>query len=143
MRLKYIFPILITFAVILVFHYTKIYFIKFYPVAANLTTFLVFFASSFSKETVIQKFAKSLEGGILDDFTKNYTRKLTYIWCIITFINLIISIITVFLPEKWWALYNGCISYFAIGMVFVVEYIIRIVLRKKYRKNDIREISNR
>ncbi len=142
MKLRYIIPVVITLIVILLFHYTKIYFIKFYPVAANLTTFLVFFISSFSEETVIQKFAKKLEGGTLDDFTKTYTRNLTYIWGIITFINLVISIITVFLPEKLWALYNGCISYFAIGTVFVVEYIIRIILRKKYRKNDIRKISN-
>ena len=142
MKLKYILPLFGTLFVILIFHYTKIYLVKLYPGAANLTTFLIFFISSFSQETVIQKFAKQLEGGILDDFTRIYTRNLTYIWCIITFINLVISIITVFLPEKWWALYNGCISYFAIGIVFVVEYIIRIVLRKKYRKNDIRKISH-
>ncbi len=134
MRLKYIFPVFITILVIILFHFTQLYFIKLYPVVANLTTFLVFLISSFSKETVIQKFAKKLEGGNLDDFTRIYTRKLTYIWCVITFLNLAISIITVFLPEKWWALYNGCISYFAIGTVFVVEYIIRIVLRKKYKK---------
>ena len=119
--------------VILLFHFTQIYLVKFYPVAANLTAFLVFFISSFSKETVIQKFAKKLEGGVLDDFTRIYTRNLTYVWCAVTFLNLAISIVTVFLPEKWWALYNGCISYFAIGMVFVVEYIVRVVLRKKYR----------
>lgn len=133
MKLKFIFPFIITLMVILLFHFTQIYLVKFYPVAANLTAFLVFFISSFSKETVIQKFAKKLEGGVLDDFTKTYTRNLTYVWCAVTFLNLAISIVTVFLPEKWWALYNGCISYFAIGMVFVVEYIVRVVLRKKYR----------
>ena len=141
MKLKFIFPFIITLMVILLFHFTQIYFVKFYPVAANLTAFLVFFISSFSKETVIQKFAKKLEGGVLDDFTRTYTRNLTYVWCVITFLNLAISIVTVFLPEKWWALYNGCISYFVIGMVFVVEYIVRVVLRKKYR-DDIRKISN-
>lgn len=133
MKLKFIFPFIITLLVILLFHFTQLYFVKFYPVLANLTAFLVFFISSFAKETVIQKFAKQLEGGVLDDFTRTYTRNLTYVWCAVTFLNLVISIITVFLPEKWWALYNGCISYFAIGMVFVVEYIIRVVLRKKYR----------
>ncbi len=133
MKLKFIFPFIITLMVILLFHFTQIYLVKFYPVAANLTAFLVFFISSFSKETVIQKFAKKLEGGVLDDFTRIYTRNLTYVWCAVTFLNLVISIVTVFLPEKWWALYNGCISYFAIGMVFVVEYIVRVVLRKKYR----------
>lgn len=133
MKLKYILPIFVTFLVILIFHYTQVGVVKFYPVCANLTIFLVFLTSSFAKETVIQKFAKTLEGHQLDDFTRVYTRNLTYVWCVITLINLIISLITVFLPEKWWALYNGVISYIAIGTVFVVEYIIRIILRKKYR----------
>lgn len=131
MKLKFIIPFFITLCVIALFHYTQIYFIKFYPVVANLMTFLVFFVSLFTKETVIQKFAKVLDGRTLDDFTKNYTKNLTYVWCVFTFFNFVISLITVFLPEKWWALYNGCISYFAIGVIFAVEYIVRIVLRKK------------
>ncbi len=134
MKLKFLIPIAITLAVILLFHYTKIFAVKLYPVAANLTIFLTFFTSIFSKETVIQKFAKMLEGGVLNDFTSNYTRKLTYVWCIFSLINLIISIVTVFMEEKYWALYNGCISYIAIGAIFAIEYPIRIILRKKYQK---------
>jgi len=133
MKLKFICPVFVTLLVILVFHYTRIYLVKFYPVAANLTVFLVFFTSLFKEKTIIQKFAETLEGKPLDNFTKRYTRILTYVWCGFMFINLCISIFTVFMPEKWWALYNGCISYFVIGVIFVVEYIVRIVLRKKYR----------
>ncbi len=132
MNLKFIFPIFITLTVILIFHYTQIHFVKFYPVLANLTVFIVFFSSLFRDETIIQKIAKQFEGE-LDPFTKTYTRNLTYVWCVFMLINLVISIITVFLEEKWWALYNGCISYFALGVMFMVEYIVRIVLRKKYR----------
>lgn len=126
---KFVLPIFFTLAVILLFHYTKIFAVKLYPVCANLTVFLIFFTSLFAKETVIQKIAKKIEGE-LDEFTKNYTRKLTFAWCIFCFCNLIISIITVFLPEKIWALYNGCISYIAIGLMFAVEYIVRKVIRR-------------
>lgn len=133
MNLRFIFPFLVTLLVILIFHFTQIKLVKIYPVLANFTVFLVFFISLFAKETVIQKIAKKFEGG-LDEFTKNYTRNLTYVWCGFTFLNFVISIVTVFLSEKLWALYNGCISYILIGSLFVVEYIVRVVLRKKYRK---------
>ena len=60
-----------------------------------------------------------------------YTRKVTYFWCIVTFLNLILSIVTIFLDDKIWILYNGCISYVFIGSMFLTEYIVRIILRKK------------
>ena len=133
MKLKFLLPLLITLTVILIFHYTQFFAVKFYPVAANLTVFMVFFTSLFAKETVIQKIAGAIEGG-LDDFTRNYTRRLTYVWCVFMFVNLLISVATVFMAEKWWALYNGCVSYVAIAVMIAVEYIVRIVLRKKYQK---------
>lgn len=128
-KFKFLIPIFFTIAVILLFHYTQIFAVKFYPVCANLTVFLIFFTSLFAKETVIQKIAKKIEGE-LDEFTKNYTRKLTYVWCVFCFCNLILSIITVFLPEKIWAIYNGCISYITIGTMFAVEYMVRMVIRR-------------
>ncbi len=133
MKLKFLVPIFVTLCVIFIFHYTQFFAVKFYPVAANLTVFLVFFTSLFAKETVVQKIARTIEGE-LDEFTKNYTRKVTYAWCVFCFVNLLLSIATVFMTEKFWALYNGCISYLAIGTMFAVEYIIRTVLRKKYRR---------
>lgn len=133
MKFKFLIPLFVTLFVIVVFHYTKFFAVKFYPVAANLTVFMVFFTSLFAKETVIQKIAKAIEGG-LDDFTRIYTRRLTYVWCVFMFCNLLISIATVFMVEKWWALYNGFISYVAIGVMFAVEYIVRVALRKKYQK---------
>lgn len=138
MKLKFLLPLLITLTVILIFHYTQFFAVKFYPVAANLTVFLIFFTSLFAKETVIQKIAKAIEGG-LDDFTRIYTRRLTYVWCVFMFVNLLISIATVFMPEKWWALYNGCVSYVAIGVMFAVEYIVRVVVRKIFAKRNVSE----
>ena len=87
------------------------------------------------KETVIQKIAKKLEGGTLDDFTRNYTRNLTYVWCVFLFVNLSISVATVFMSDKVWALYNACISYIALGVMFGVEYIVRVILRARHRKH--------
>lgn len=132
-KLKPIIPICITILVVVLFHYSKIYALKFYPVVVNSFIFCVFFSSLFCEETIIQKVAKKMDGK-LTDFSRNYTRKLTYIWCVFLFVNLVISITTVFMPAKIWELYNACISYIALGVMFGVEYIVRIILRAKYEK---------
>lgn len=72
--------------------------------------------------------------GELTDFSRNYTRKLTYVWCVFLFVNLSISIATVFLSERIWEIYNACISYIALGVMFGVEYIVRIIMRARYEK---------
>lgn len=130
MKLKLFVSLCITFFVIWLFHYTEIFVVKLYPVFANLTVFLVFFISTFSKETVIQKFAKAVDGELSQN-ALIYTRKLTYIWSGLTFFNFIMSLISVFMSTKFWAVYNGFIAYLLIGTLFFVEYIIRIILKKK------------
>lgn len=130
-KLKAIIPVLGTVCVVLLFHFSKIYALKFYPVIVNSFIFCVFFSSVFCEETIIQKIAKKMDGE-LTDFSRNYTRKLTYVWCILLFVNLSISFATVFMSPKVWELYNACISYIALGVMFGVEYIVRIILRAKY-----------
>lgn len=130
-KLKVIIPVLGTVCVVLLFHFSKIYALKFYPVIVNSFIFCVFFSSVFCEETIIQKIAKKMDGE-LTDFSRNYTRKLTYVWCIFLFVNLSISFATVFMSPKVWELYNACISYVALGVMFGVEYIVRIILRAKY-----------
>lgn len=130
-KLKAIIPVFGTVCVVLLFHFSKIYALKFYPVIVNSFIFCVFFSSVFCEETIIQKIAKKMDGE-LTDFSRNYTRKLTYVWCIFLFVNLSISFATVFMSPKVWELYNACISYIALGVMFGVEYIVRIILRAKY-----------
>lgn len=130
-KLKAIIPVLGTVCVVLLFHFSKIYALKFYPVIVNSFIFCVFFSSVFCEETIIQKIAKKMDGE-LTDFSRNYTRKLTYVWCIFLFVNLSISFATVFMSPKVWELYNACISYIALGVMFGIEYIVRIILRAKY-----------
>lgn len=132
-KLKAIIPVLGTVCVVLLFHFSKIYALKFYPVIVNSFIFCVFFSSVFCEETIIQKIAKKMDGE-LTDFSRNYTRRLTYVWCIFLFVNLSISFATVFMSPKVWELYNACISYIALGVMFGVEYIVRIILRAKYDK---------
>lgn len=134
-KVKFVLPIIFTLLVVYLFHLSHIYALKFYPVIVNALFFIVFFSSLFCKETVIQKIAKKMDGE-LTDFSRNYTRKLTFVWCVFLLVNLLISIFTVFLSPKIWVYYNAFISYIALGTLFVVEYIVRIILRAKYEKRE-------
>lgn len=129
-KLKHVTPILITLCIVCLFYIKRFVFLKFYPPICNGFIFLVFFTSLFAKETIIQKFAKAC-GDKLDRPAWIYTRNLTYVWCVFTFLNLLISIWTIFQSDNVWMLYNGCISYALIGLLFGVEYFIRIMLRKR------------
>ena len=129
-KVKRLIPIFITLCVVFLFYIKRIVFLKYYPPICNLFIFCVFFFSLFGKETIIQKIARAC-GDKLEKPAFDYTRKLTYVWCCFTFCNLLISIWTIFLSDKIWILYNGCISYILIGILFTVEYIVRINLRKR------------
>ena len=123
-------PILITFCVIFLFYFKRFVVLKYYPPICNLFLFLVFFLSLFGKETVIQKFARMC-GDVLEHQAWVYTRRVTYVWVVFTFINFLISVWTIFQSDRVWLIYNGCVSYILIGLVFGLEYITRVILRKR------------
>ena len=129
--LKAIMPFIVMFAIIFAFHYTDLIFFKYYPPIVNFGFFIVFFSSLFQEKTVIQKIALA-ENPDAGAETMKYTRNLTYIWAIFTFINFLISLYTVFMSKEIWALYNGFISYILVGTFFVIEYIVRINFKRKY-----------
>lgn len=129
-KIKLFIPFIFTVSVVILFYIKRIVVLKFYPPICNLFIFIVFFSSLFMKETVIQKAAKVMDGELTDK-VREYTRKLTYIWCVFTFLNFIISVVTIFMPDKYWIWYNGFISYILVGVMFIAEYIVRITLRKR------------
>lgn len=132
-KLKCLLPLFGMFVVIAIFHFTNLTVLKLYPSIVNFFLFLVFFLSIFQEKTVIQKMALIMEPDA-DEAVMNYTRKVTYVWAAFTFLNFIISCITIFTPEKIWAIYNGFISYLLVGLVFIIEYIVRINFKRKHGK---------
>lgn len=130
-RFKFAIPVFIMLLVILIFHYTNWIVAKYYPVIVNFVLFCIFFGSTFSEETVIQKMAKLMEPNIKPKALE-YTRILTYIWSIFMLANFFISLATVFMSEKVWAIYNGFLSYMLVGVFFIIEYMVRINFKKKY-----------
>ena len=130
-KIKNITPVLFSLGIVFLFYIKRFTLLKFYPPICNFFMFMVFFISLFTKETVIQKIAKVCNSGTIKESEMQYTRNLTYVWCIFIFLNFVISVWTIFLPDKIWIIYNGFISYFLVGMLFIIEYIVRIILRKR------------
>ncbi|MCH5322630.1 MAG: DNA gyrase subunit B [Helicobacter sp.] len=99
-------------------------FIYLYPVLINLSL-LGYFALSLKGEAIITKFAKR-QHKILEDFVVEYTRKLTYIWCVFFTFNALISFILALLEDKiYWSFYCGFVSYGLIGVLIISELIYR------------------
>ncbi len=129
--IKSLLPFIGMLLIIIAFHFTDWIFFKFYPPIVNLGLFIIFFSSIFQKQTVIQKLALSMEPDA-KPWVLDYTRKLTYIWSVFMFLNFLISAATIFMSKEIWALYNGIISYILVGLLFGVEYTIRMIFKRKY-----------
>lgn len=128
---KAIVPVIFTLSVILLFKITGLSSLKIYPPLMNFLFFAVFFVSLFSKETVIQRIARKMDGK-LEEPVWTYTKNLTYIWVIFLFVNFSVSVVSMFLSDNFWLLYNGFISYFLVGMMFIVEYPVRKSFKKRH-----------
>lgn len=99
-----------------------------YPVFITILFGLVF-ALSLKDESIITKIAKkqaSLKGKVLNQKAINYTRNLTKIWIVFFVFNGLISLMLIFLEDKfYWTLYCGLISYIIIALLFVAELLYR------------------
>ena len=130
-KLKPAIPFLISLFVVFLFWLKRIVVFKFYPPLINLIIFLIFFISLFTKETVIQKFVR-LSGETMNEPVFAYTRNVTYLWCGFLFLNMLLTIWTIFLPDEIWIFYNGFLTYFLTGVLFGAEYIFRIFFKKRH-----------
>lgn len=129
-KLKPILPIMLMLVVIFCFYFTKITVLKFYPVVINLFFFFCFLVSNFKKKSIIQVIAEKLDGKLHSKLVR-YTQKLNWVWTIVTGINFVLSVVTLYMNNTFWALYNGCISYFLVGITFFIEYPIRIWYKRR------------
>jgi len=105
--------------------------LKLYPALINFGMLGLFGFSLLSPPTVIERFARIREPD-LSDAGVRYTRGVTQVWCIFFIVNGSIALFTAFFTsEAIWSLYNGCIAYILIGLLFGTEYLFRIRFRRK------------
>lgn len=101
----------------------------FYPVWISTGLLLLFSWSLWYPPTVIERLAVLMEGP-LDHKGITYTRKVTQVWCVFFLINGAIACFTA-LWGNWdlWLLYNGGISYGLMGLLMLIEWRIRKVVK--------------
>ena len=106
--------------------------VKIYPVVINTSLAVVFAWSLYRGPTVIEKIA-GLKTPNLPEHVIQYTRKVTKVWLAFFIINGCISGYTaLFTDIEIWTLYNGIISYLLMGIIFAVEYLVRLRVQKAH-----------
>lgn len=104
---------------------------KLYPLAINFAMLMVFAFSYFKPPTVIETFARLSEKKLPPSAIK-YTAKVTLVWCLFFIINGLVSLYTaVFMSLDSWMIYNGFISYVLMGILMLVEYLVRLKVKKQ------------
>lgn len=107
----------------------------YYPVIVNSLMFILFAQSLWQKETMIERFAR-LQDPELPDYAVRYTRNVTKVWCLFFIINGTIALVTTFASLHVWTLYNGLFSYLFAGALFVIEFAVRMMVKKRSEKID-------
>ncbi|MCF6767506.1 hypothetical protein L3V86_03910 [Thiotrichales bacterium 19S11-10] len=108
------------------------YLLKLYPFMINVLLFITFLYSFINPPTMIERFAQIIEKKALPKEAIRYMRKVTVAWVIFFFINGLIAFITAsYSSLKIWSLYNGLIAYILIALMFLIEYIIRLRVKKR------------
>ncbi len=108
----------------------KFSFVKLYPVLVNGIMLCVFGGTFLFPPVMIFRFAvavdKSIKGSPNEKRVEVYCRKVTLVWCCFFAVNGSIALVTaLWLPNSVWALYNGCIAYIAMGLLFAGELVVR------------------
>ena len=112
--------------------------IKLNPVLISLVMLISFGSSLFRPPSMIERFAR-LSDANLPDQAIPYTRNVTKIWCLFFFMNGTIAAYTAwFSSMEIWTLYNGLIAYLLMGLIFLVEFLVRIK-KKRHFENPLNE----
>ncbi|MBB3169257.1 hypothetical protein [Simiduia aestuariiviva] len=103
-----------------------------YPVAINISLLLLFGASLWQEQTVVERLAR-LQEPALPDSAIAYTRRVTQVWCVFFIVNGSLAAATVWWgDQELWLLYNGFIAYLLMGTLALVEYCVRRQHRRRH-----------
>lgn len=108
--------------------------LKAYPVTVSLGFAAAFAYSLMWPPTIVEQIAR-LRHPDLPLEVNSYLRKVTIAWLIFFVVNAAISAATAARGDiKLWTLYNGLISYLAIGAMFAAELLIRQTVHRRIRR---------
>lgn len=105
--------------------------LKLIPVVINGACLIGFASTLYHPPSMIERFAR-LQEPELDDKGVAYTRQVTKVWCVFFVINGSIALYTaLFTSMAIWTLYNGLIAYGLMGLLFAVEYCVRLRVKAR------------
>jgi uncharacterized membrane protein len=111
--------------------------VRLYPILVNLSLAIVFVRSLMPNNVPVIETVARLHEKEFPLQAVHYTRNVTKIWLIFFIVNGSISAYTYFYSTlEIWALYNSLISYVLTGILFICEYSIRVILKKKWTPID-------
>ena len=87
----------------------------------SLGALLIFTLTLYKPPSMIERFARLVEPDLPESGVQ-WTRKVTMVWCVFFSLNATIALATVFAPTQFWVIYNGCVSYVLMGLLFLGEF---------------------
>ena len=107
-------------------------YVRLYPVIVDAMIFLLFFGSLFTRQPLVERIARAMEGD-LPPHGVVYTRRVTCVWSVALLLNTAVSFYTTWWTSlAVWAFYNGFLSYLLIGILFGAEYLVRSHVRRAW-----------
>lgn len=96
-----------------------------YPVVVNAAMLGIFGSSLFSGMPVVERLARIREPALPPEGVR-WCRGVTCLWCGFFVVNGLIALGTVLHGDlALWTLWNGCLSYVAMGLLFAAEWVAR------------------
>jgi uncharacterized membrane protein len=110
--------------------------LKLYPALVNLVMLGLFAMSLWRGPTVVERLARMRETHF-PPAAIAYTRRVTQVWCGFFVVNGLLAVVTaVWASAAVWALYNGLLSYLAMGALMGGEWLVRRRVRARIAAAD-------
>jgi uncharacterized membrane protein len=98
--------------------------LHYYPVLVSLFFLCLFAGSLVQGQSIVERFARRIDPNLPPRGVR-YTRRVTQAWCAFFVVNIALTLWSIGLGEKAWAIYSGGISYLLMGGMFAGEWLIR------------------
>ena len=110
--------------------------LKLYPALVNLVMFGLFATSLWRGPSVVERLARLREPHF-PPAAVAYTRRVTQVWCGFFVVNGLVATATALWASAGvWALYNGLLSYIAMGLLMGGEWLVRRRVRARIAARD-------
>lgn len=109
--------------------------LRLYPVVINLGMLALFAISLREPPSMVERIARLKEPD-LSAAGVRYTRRVTQVWCAFFVLNGALALCSALVASRAvWAIYNGCIAYVLMGLLFAGEWLVRRKVRRDEEAN--------